>query len=143
MCLPSSDPNAFWGSSRSIHKFLWVAPGIEYWSSFSVVPTSEGFSLFIIIMYSTIGKKIRSSTLSPPIIAKRLTQKVQLTAGICAAKALVQYLCKRFHDPENVHIFIPGVSILDRHKFCVQEVLMHVCLLSFLRNALFGLNNIG
>jgi len=38
-----------------------------------------------------------------------LARKVQLTAGICAAKALVQHLCERFHDPDNVHIFIPGV----------------------------------
>jgi hypothetical protein len=68
-----------------------------------------------------------------------LTQIVQLTAGICAAKALVQHLCKRFHNPENVHIFIPGVSIRYRHKFCVQEVLMHVCLPSFHPNALLGL----
>jgi hypothetical protein len=68
-----------------------------------------------------------------------LTRKVQLTAGICAAKALVQHLCKRFHNPENVHIFIPGVSILYRHKFCVQEVLMHVCLPSSFPNAFFGL----
>jgi len=67
-----------------------------------------------------------------------LAQKVQLTAGICATKALVQLLCERFHDPETVHIFIPGVSILSRRKFCVQEVLMHMCLLSFHRNALFG-----
>jgi hypothetical protein len=56
-----------------------------------------------------------------------------------SAKALVQLLCERFHDPENGHIFIPGVSILSRRKFCVQEVLMHMCLLSFHRNALFGL----
>ena len=60
-----------------------------------------------------------------------LTQKVQLTAGICAAKALVQLLCEPFHDPDNAHILIPGVSILSRHKFCVQEVLMYVCLPSF------------
>jgi len=31
---------------------------------------------------------------------------MQLTVGICAAKALVQYLCGRFNDPDNVHIFI-------------------------------------
>jgi len=68
-----------------------------------------------------------------------LTLKVQLTAGICAAKALVQHLCERFYDPENVHIFIPGFSIHSRRKFCVQEVLMHMCLLSFHLNALFGL----
>jgi hypothetical protein len=37
-----------------------------------------------------------------------LTKKVQLTAGICAAKALVQHLCERFHDPENVHILSPA-----------------------------------
>jgi hypothetical protein len=62
-----------------------------------------------------------------------LTQKVQLTAGIYAAKALVQLLRERFHDPETVHIFIPGVLILYRRKFCVQEVLMHICLLSTFR----------
>jgi len=73
------------------------------------------------------------------IQADELTQKVQLTAGMYAAKALVQHLCERFHDPENGHIFIPGFSIDSRRKFCVQEVLMHMCLLSFHRNALFGL----
>jgi hypothetical protein len=62
-----------------------------------------------------------------------------LTAGICAAKALVQLLCGRFHNSENVHVFIPGVSILSRRKFCVQEVLMHMCLLPFYPNAFFGL----
>jgi len=56
-----------------------------------------------------------------------LTQKVQLTAGICAAKALMQHLCERFHDMDNAHVFIPGVSIHSRHKSCVQEVLMHMC----------------
>jgi hypothetical protein len=64
---------------------------------------------------------------------------MQLTVGRCAAKAIVQHLCERFHDPGNVHIFIPGVSILSRRKSCVQEVLMHICLLSFHLNALFGL----
>jgi hypothetical protein len=70
-----------------------------------------------------------------------LTQKVQLTAGIYAAKALVQHLCKRFNDPENGHIFIPDVSILSRRIFCVQEVLLYMCLLYFNLNALFGLTN--
>ena len=63
-------------------------------------------------------------------------------AGICPAKAsrrLPGHICECFHAPENVHIFIPGVSILSRRKFCVQEVLLHMCLLSFHLNALFGL----
>jgi hypothetical protein len=63
-----------------------------------------------------------------------------MTAGICAAKAsrrLPGHLCERFHTPGNVHVFIAGVSILSRRTICVQEVLMHMCLLSFLRNALF------
>jgi len=55
---------------------------------------------------------------------------MQLTAGICAAKALVQHLCDRFHDPENVQVFISGDLILSRRKFCVQEVLLHICLAS-------------
>jgi hypothetical protein len=37
------------------------------------------------------------------------TQKMQLTAGIYTAKALVQHLCGRFNDPENVHIFMLGI----------------------------------
>jgi len=35
-----------------------------------------------------------------------LTRKMQLMAGICAAKALVQHLCKRFNDPDSLHVFI-------------------------------------
>jgi hypothetical protein len=66
---------------------------------------------------------------------------MQSTAGICAAKAVVQHLCERFHDPDNVHIFIPGVSILSRRKFCVQEVLMHMCLPPFYPYAFFALSN--
>jgi rare lipoprotein A len=65
---------------------------------------------------------------------------MRLTAGICAAKALVQLLCERFHDPDNVHVFIPGVSIHYRHKFCVQEVLMHMCLPPFYLNTFFRLS---
>jgi len=68
---------------------------------------------------------------------------MQLTAGICAAKALVQLLGERFQDPDNVHIFIPGFSILSRRKFCVQEVLMHRCLPPFYPNAFFELINIS
>jgi hypothetical protein len=67
---------------------------------------------------------------------------MQLTAGICAAKASRHapgHLCERFHDPENIHIFIPGFSIRYRRKFCVQEVLMHMCLPPFYPNAFFGL----
>jgi len=71
-----------------------------------------------------------------------LTQKLQLTAGMYAAKALVQHLCERIHDPENVHVFIPGFSIRYRRKFCVQEVLMNIYLPSFHLNALFGLNHL-
>ena len=39
--------------------------------------------------------------------------------------------------------FIPGVSILSRRTFCVQEVLMYMCLLSFHLNALFGLTPVA
>jgi hypothetical protein len=38
-----------------------------------------------------------------------LISKKQLTAGICAAKALVQLLCERFNDPDNMHVFILSV----------------------------------
>jgi len=71
-----------------------------------------------------------------------LAQKVQLTAGIYAVKAsrhVPGHLCERFHDPNNGHFFIPGVPILSRGKFCVQEVLLHICLLPSHLNALFGL----
>ena len=72
-----------------------------------------------------------------------LTQKVQLTAGIYAAKALVQHLCKRFHDPKT-GIFYPWrFDTLQTHILCVQEVLMYVCLLSFHINALFGLTPVA
>ena len=69
--------------------------------------------------------------------------KAQLPAGICAAKTSRHspgLLCKRFHDPENVHVFIPGVSILSRRKFCIQEVLMHICLPASYPNAFLGLS---
>jgi hypothetical protein len=36
-------------------------------------------------------------------------KKAQLTAGTCAAKALVQHLCERFHDPDNLYVFVPDV----------------------------------
>jgi hypothetical protein len=61
-----------------------------------------------------------------------LTKKVQWTAGIYAVKALEQHLCERFNDPDNVHVFIPSVEILCRLKFCIQEVLMYICLPSLL-----------
>jgi hypothetical protein len=35
---------------------------------------------------------------------------MQFTAGICAAKALVQHLCERFDDPASMHVFIPVVQ---------------------------------
>ena len=35
-----------------------------------------------------------------------LTKKMQLTVGICAAKALEQLLCERLNDPDNLHVFI-------------------------------------
>ena len=54
-----------------------------------------------------------------------------MMAGICAAKALVQLLCRRFHDPVNVQVHIHCVEIPSRRKFCVQEVLMHMCLPPF------------
>lgn len=47
--------------------------------------------------------------------------------------------CERCHVPDNVHIFIPGFSIHYRHKFCIQEVLLHRCLPPFYPNAFFGL----
>jgi hypothetical protein len=31
---------------------------------------------------------------------------MQLTVGIYAAKTLVQHLCERFDDPDNLHVFI-------------------------------------
>jgi len=31
---------------------------------------------------------------------------MQLMTGMCAAKALVQHLCKRFNDPDFLHVFI-------------------------------------
>jgi hypothetical protein len=77
---------------------------------------------------------------------KIINPKVQLTVGICAAKASRHapgLLCRRFHDPKNVHVFIPGISILFRRTFCVQEVLMHMCLPSFYPNAFFGLMEFG
>ena len=64
VCLPS------FHLTYIIHEFLQGAAGMEYRSSFSVVPPCEGFSLFLITLYSTIGKRIRSSTPFPPIIAK-------------------------------------------------------------------------
>jgi hypothetical protein len=39
----------------------------------------------------------------------RLTKKLQLTGGMYAAKALVQHLCERLNDPDNVQIFILNV----------------------------------
>jgi hypothetical protein len=41
--------------------------------------------------------------------ADTFTQKMQLTVGICAAKALVQHLCERFNNPDNVHVVILSV----------------------------------
>jgi hypothetical protein len=37
-----------------------------------------------------------------------LTLKVQLTAGIYAAKALVQHLCELFHDPKTCMFLSPA-----------------------------------
>ena len=37
---------------------------------------------------------------------KYLTRKMQLMTGMCAAKALVQLLCKRFNDPDFLQVFI-------------------------------------
>ena len=75
-----------------------------------------------------------------------LTQKVQFTAGIYAAKAsrhLPGHLCKRFHDPKT-GIFYPWrFDTLQTHILCVQEVLMYMCLLSFHLNALFGLTPVA
>jgi hypothetical protein len=38
-----------------------------------------------------------------------LTPKMHLTVGIYAAKALVQHLCERFNNPDNVQVFIFSV----------------------------------
>ena len=35
-----------------------------------------------------------------------LTRKLQCVSGICAEKALVQYLCERFHYSNNNFIII-------------------------------------
>jgi hypothetical protein len=65
---------------------------------------------------------------------------MQLTAGLYTAKALVQHLCKRFNDPDNVHVFIlSGCEKRYRRKFCIQEVLLNISLPSFHPNAFFGL----
>ncbi len=40
-----------------------------------------------------------------------LTRKMQLIAGICAAKALEQLLCGRLNDSDNLHVFINIVLI--------------------------------
>jgi len=42
-----------------------IEPRIEYFRSFSVVPPCEAFASLFQNIYSTIGKKIRSNTLSP------------------------------------------------------------------------------
>ena len=36
-----------------------------------------------------------------------------MMAGICAAKALVQLLCRRFHDPNSMNVFIPALDTLQ------------------------------
>jgi hypothetical protein len=59
-------------------------------------------------------------------------------AGICAAKTLVQHHCERFHGPDNVLGYIPSAQIHYRLKYGVQEILMHMCLLSLLLNAFMG-----
>jgi hypothetical protein len=74
------------------------------------------------------------------------TQKVQLTAGMCAAKAsrhVPGHLCGRLHDPDNVQVYILSVEILYRRKSCVQEVLLHMCLPSFSSNCTFQVNKTG
>jgi hypothetical protein len=46
------------------------------------------------------------------------TQKIQLTAGICAAKTsrhLPGHLCERFHDPKNVHVLFKALDTLQTH----------------------------
>jgi hypothetical protein len=59
------------------------------------------FSLNIFFLSTLPGDPILIPLLS-------LTRKVQLTAGIYAAKALEQHLCRRFHVPKNAHVIIPG-----------------------------------
>jgi hypothetical protein len=36
---------------------------------------------------------------------------MQFMSGICAEKALVQHLCRRFHYSNTMHIFIPTNQI--------------------------------
>jgi hypothetical protein len=57
-----------------------------------------------------------------------INPKKQLTAGICAAKALVQHLCERLNDSDDVQVDILSGQMLYSRKFCIQEVLMHMCL---------------
>ena len=38
--------------------------------------------------------------------AQQFILTLQLTAGMCAAKALVQYLCRRFNDLDSLNVFI-------------------------------------
>ena len=54
----------------------------------------------------------------------------------------VQFLCERFHNPGNVQVFILSISVLTRHKFCIQEVLLHICLPSFPLNIFSRLNGL-
>jgi len=49
----------------------------------------------------------RNIPIYPPLIFfVRLTRELQLMAGMCAAKALVQHLCKRLNDSDFLHVFI-------------------------------------
>jgi hypothetical protein len=43
------------------------------------------------------------------LMADVIILNMRLTAGIYAAKALVQLLCGRLHAPDNLHVFMPGV----------------------------------
>jgi len=61
-----------------------------------------------------------------------------LLAGIYAAKALEQHLCERFNDPDTLHVYIPNIKKPYRLKFCIQEVLMHICLPAIYPISFFG-----
>jgi hypothetical protein len=42
-----------------------------------------------------------------------LTKKMQLTVGICAAKALEQLLCERLNDPDNLHVLFLALDTIQ------------------------------
>jgi hypothetical protein len=66
---------------------------------------------------------------------------MHFVAGICAAKALVQLLCERFNDLFSLCVLILTAWISCGQKFCVQEVLMHICLPMFVQRRFSELND--